>query len=371
MKFVQFSLIVFLLLSALSSSAAAQNANVALSFDFRQGVLGWQAGFADYSTQTNLDSFDFQTGIRSLPGEVRPSGTAFYIQGNNRSDDLFMFLKRKLGPTDGIVAGQKYQLYFTIIFASNAQSGCPGAGGSPGDSVALKAGASAIEPVPVLDATSTWRMNVNKGGPMGPGELVATGISSIANGLPCDLRSQPFVSLTRHHLHRNLATASSAGELWLLLGTDSGFEGLTGLYYQSVDVLLVPMSEWPAAPDVLQRAGSDEGVVVDSVTQFSGPFAVDNSQNFSGDSRTRLSLFVRNLGLLPEEDASAVAAAAEDAQHRVFPLTVEFVGRVANFDWLDQVIVRLPDELRNAGDIKISVMSHSSTSNKVTVKMNQ
>ena len=371
MRSAQFSLITFLLLSALCSSVSAQNSSIALSFDFRQGALGWQAGFADYSTKTNLDSFEFRSEIRSLPTELKPSGSGFYIQGINRSDDLFMFLKHKLGPTDGIVAGQKYQLYFTIVFASNAQSGCFGAGGAPGESVALKAGASAIEPIPVLDEMSTWRMNVNKGGPTGPGDLVATGISSIANGLPCNLQFQPYVTLTRNHLHQSLATASSAGELWLLLGTDSGFEGLTGLYYQKVDVLLVPMSEWPAAPAVLQRADSEEGVVLDAVTQTAGPFAVDNSHNFSPDSRTRLSLFVRNLGLLPGEDFSNVTVVAEDAQHRVFPLTVEFVGRVPTFNWLDQVVVRLPDELRNAGDIKISVTVHGSTSNRVIVRMKQ
>lgn len=370
-RFAQFSLVAFLLLSGLCSSASAQNSNVTLSFDFRRGALGWQAGFADYSTKTNFDSFEFQSEIRSLPAELQPTGTGFYIQGHNREDDLFMFLKRKLGPADGIVAGQKYQLYFTIVVASNAPTGCFGAGGAPGEAVGLKAGASAIEPIPVLDVAGTWRMNVNKGEPQGPGDLVVTRVSSIANGLPCNLQSRPYVTLFRHNLHQSLVTASSAGELWLLLGTDSGFEGLTGLYYQSVDVLLVPMNELPTAPDVLTRADSEEGVVVDAVTHNPGPFTVDNSHNFSSDSRTRLSLFVRNLGLLPGEDASAVTAVAEDAQHRVFPLTVEFVGRVPTYNWLDQVIVRLPDELRNAGDIKIGVMVHSSTSNRVTVRMQQ
>jgi hypothetical protein len=110
MKFVQLPLVVFLLLSALCSSASAQNSNVVISFDFRQGALGWQAGFADYSTKTNFDSFEFQSEIRALTTELRPPGTGFYIQGHNREDDLFMFLKRKLGPADGIVAGQRYQL---------------------------------------------------------------------------------------------------------------------------------------------------------------------------------------------------------------------------------------------------------------------
>jgi hypothetical protein len=198
---------------------------------------------------------------------------------------------------------------------------------------------------------------------------VTTGVSSIANGLPCNLQSMPYVSLTRNHLHQSLVTASAAGELWLLLGTDSGFEGLTGLYYQSVEVLLVPMDHWPTVPEVLQRASTEEGVVVDSVHHLAGPFTVDNSQNFSSDSRTRLSLFVRHLDLLPGENASDLTVVAEDAQHRVFPLAVEFVGRLVNFNWLDQVVVRLPDELLNAGDLKISLRVHNANSNKVTVRM--
>lgn len=371
MRFGQFALVVFFLLAAFGSSALAQTSNVSISFDFRQGALGWQAGFADYSTQTNLDSFEFQSGIRSLPAELQPAGTGFYIQSHNRIDDVFMFLKRKLGPADGVVPGQKYQVYLTIVFGSNAQNGCLGVGGAPGESVGLKAGASPIEPFAVLDASGWWRMNVNKGDPFASGELAASPVSSIANGLPCNLQSRPYVSLRRNHLHQGLAAANSAGELWLLLGTDSGFEGLTQLYYQSVDVLLVPMDQWPTAPDVLQRENSDEGVVLDSVTHTAGPFAVDNSHNFSSDSRTRLSLLVRNLALMPDEDASDVTATAEDAQHRVFPLTVESVVRMPTFNWLDQVIVSLPDELRGVGDLRISVLVHNSNSNSVTVRMKQ
>src|SRR5262249_58052013 len=131
-----------------------------------------------------------------------------------------------------------------------------------------------------------------------------------ANGTPCNPQPPPYVSLTRNHLHRTLATANSDGELWLLLGTDSGFEGLTGIYYQSVNVLLVPMDQWPTAPIILQQAGSQDAVVIDSVTQTAGPFTLDNIHNFSSDQRTRLVLFVRHLGLAPGEEASAVTRQA-------------------------------------------------------------
>jgi hypothetical protein len=39
-----------------------------------------------------------------------------------------------------------------------------------------------------------------------------------------------------------MATASSAGDLWLLVGTDSGYEGTTSLYYQRIEVELIPIS---------------------------------------------------------------------------------------------------------------------------------
>ncbi|MCK5181838.1 MAG: hypothetical protein KAQ73_04800, partial [Dehalococcoidia bacterium] len=66
----------------------------------------------------------------------------------------------------------------------------------------------------------------------------------IANGLAAgefDTENSPYVSLVRQHRHKYTVTASPDGELWLLVGTDSGFEGLTGIYYQSIEVTLKPV----------------------------------------------------------------------------------------------------------------------------------
>jgi len=77
-----------------------------ISFDFRNGALGWEAGFADYPPATNKeDLYGLRAEIRNLPPELGVNGTGFYIQGINRSDDLFMFMKRRLDSRDGIVAG--------------------------------------------------------------------------------------------------------------------------------------------------------------------------------------------------------------------------------------------------------------------------
>jgi hypothetical protein len=209
-----------------------------LEFDFRDGAQGWEAGFAEYAPE--MEDMMLEAEIRSLPSELGINGTGYYVQGMNHSDDLFMFLKRRLGPDDGVVPGQAYRVMFTIVFASNAPSGGVGIGGSPGESVYLKAGASPVEPEVYLDsATEYYLMNVDKGSGNSGNGTAASVIGDIANGLSAE-ENPRYISLKRRHEHQWTVTASPDGELWLLVGTDSGFEGLTGIYYQSIAVTLVP-----------------------------------------------------------------------------------------------------------------------------------
>jgi hypothetical protein len=123
---------------------------VRLEFDFPDGAQGWEAGFAEYSPE--MEGMMLEEEIRPLPSELGMNGTGYYLQGMNHSDDLFIFLKRQLGTDDGVVPGQEYRVMFTIVFASNAPSGAVGIGGSPGESVYLKAGTSMMEPQVYLDS---------------------------------------------------------------------------------------------------------------------------------------------------------------------------------------------------------------------------
>ena len=218
---------------------------VSLNYDFSNGAHGWESGFAEY-TPDMADGMQLESGIRDLPAELETDGTGYYIQGMNASDDLFMFLKKRLNAADGIVAGQEYRVKFTIVFASNAPSNAFGIGGPPGEAVYLKAGASADEPDVYLDTTDGhYRMTVDKdGGNSGSGPAASV-TGNIANGLNAediDFSNPPYVSLERQHEHEYTVTAGDTGELWLLVGTDSGFEGLTGIYYQSISVTLEPIA---------------------------------------------------------------------------------------------------------------------------------
>jgi hypothetical protein len=188
-----------------------------------------------------MEDMQLEAEIRSLPSELGIECTGYYLEGMNHSDDLFMFLKRRLGTDDGVAPGQEYRIKFTIVFASNAPSGAMGIGGSPGESVFLKAGASTVEPEVYLDSdTGYYLMNVDKGSGNSDNGTAASVIGDIANGLSAE-ENPRYISLKRQHEHQYTITASPDGELWLLVGTDSGFEGLTGIYYQSIAVTLQPV----------------------------------------------------------------------------------------------------------------------------------
>lgn len=225
-------LIIYGVVTAISSS-------IHLEFDFRQGVQGWEAGFAEYDP--DMEGMMLEAEIRPLPSELGINGAGYYLQGMNRSDDLFMFLKRQLEADDGVVPGQEYRVMFTIVFASNAPSGAVGIGGSPGESVYLKAGASTVEPEVYLDsADNHYRMNVDKGSGNSGNGTTASVIGHIGNGLSAEDNPR-YMSLKQQHEHQYTVNASQDGELWLLVGTDSGFEGLTVIYYQSIAVTLIPV----------------------------------------------------------------------------------------------------------------------------------
>jgi len=233
---------VFFIAVFTATQAAVVAQAIELDYDFRVSTLGWTADFADYPPNIGT-GYELDTRLRFMPRKLtRVPRQGFYIQGHNRSGDLFMFLKRRLRVEDGIVAGQTYRIEYVITLASNAATGCFGIGGAPGESVFLKGGASSIEPLAVLQSNGNLRMNVDKGN-QSTGGTAASVAGNIANGIPCEQASPyyPFALIQRFHQHTTNVTANEGGELWLLVGTDSGFEGLTRLYYQSIRVKLIPV----------------------------------------------------------------------------------------------------------------------------------
>ena len=126
----------------------------------------------------------------------------------------------------------------------------------------------------------------------------------------------------------------------------------------------------PAPPVLYTEQNSQRALALDSVNFLRDPFGITNTQNFSGDHRTRVILLAGNLVLNAGEDSSLITAQAQDAGGNTYPLTVEFAGKVPGYDWLSEVVVRFPDQMVYTGDFWVSISLRGVPSNKafVTIK---
>src|SRR5690606_32922790 len=82
--------------------------------DFSDGEDGWQAGFSEYSGN-NAASYELEEGIAPLPPPLNETKMAYRISGMNRSDDLFMYLTKRV---QGLEPRTTYKGRFTLQIAS-------------------------------------------------------------------------------------------------------------------------------------------------------------------------------------------------------------------------------------------------------------
>ncbi|MGV3761168.1 hypothetical protein [Parapedobacter sp.] len=196
--------------------------------DFSAGKDGWQAGFSEYSGE-NAEIYELEEGLAPLPAPLDGGVSAYRVSGMNRSDDLFMYLTKRV---QGLKPGVRYHGRFTVRLASNAPTGGVGAGGAPGESVGIGVGLTADKPVSTPDEQHFYRMNIGKIQQCCTDGTDMVVIGDVANGTTDDIytpieRTGGFSAETDHQ-----------GVLWLVVGTDSGFEGRTTLYYTSIEVVL-------------------------------------------------------------------------------------------------------------------------------------
>ena len=204
-----------------------------LHFDFDEGPLGFVAGFADYPP-AHEEIYELTSGHRALPQPLE-SRSGLFISGVNRSDDLFMFFK---GPIAGLTPGASYAGEVSVEIATSTPSGCFGVGGAPGESVWIKAGVTAEEPLAIMD-DSYLRMNIDIGSQSNSGTHAVV-LGNVANSRSCEQSSEwEFKALERQSMPASLSVPAD-GRAWLLIGADSGFESRTDIFFTRATVTLTP-----------------------------------------------------------------------------------------------------------------------------------
>jgi hypothetical protein len=226
---ILFAMLLFFVGCSNDSDTGTIPAGSQLIYPFTTDAQGWQGGFADYA-QEREEIYELVFARTTLPEPLDTEDGALYLSGNNHSDDLFMYITRKY---EGLEPNTTYALTFTVEFASNVADGMIGVGGSPGEGVLIKVGAVPYAPERVLDENGWYRMNIDKGNQANGGKDMMV-IGDFSN----DTDQNVYALKTVQNETPFFATSNENGELWFIVGTDSGFEATTSIYYNTIEIHL-------------------------------------------------------------------------------------------------------------------------------------
>jgi hypothetical protein len=193
-------------------------------YDFSDGSQGWTADFTDYPVNEDplADSvYHWKAEFTASAGDINGQN-AFMLSCTNVSGDVFMFIKKKI---DGLKPNTNYNVAYEIELSSNAQAG---------QGIILKGGASDLEPKKVIE-NGYYILNIDKGAATTSGEN-AISFGDIGAVSP----SSNYSSVVKGNLNSYtpfITRTNSKGELWMVLGTDSLFEGTTTVYFTRINLV--------------------------------------------------------------------------------------------------------------------------------------
>jgi len=178
-----------------------------------------------------------QSGIFPLPDGL--PGFGYLVQGTNHSDDLDMYLVRRFGPDQGFRPNSNYKVQVTVDLAGDAPRNAIGIGGDPELHVQAVL-ATGFVPTRFKVDSEDWVRHLM---PLEsfPRTLVATNgvcdASEEATTDRCDLQSRIPFELKKGKPSSVLQVRTdSSGRFWLMVGSHSGFEGFTGIYYTRIQM---------------------------------------------------------------------------------------------------------------------------------------
>ncbi|MDT8451038.1 MAG: hypothetical protein RQ847_12795 [Wenzhouxiangellaceae bacterium] len=208
-----------------------------IGFSLDAGPGRWQGLFADFG-EPQRELIEPETEWTDLPPPLS-SRRGFKLAGTNRSDDLAMMMSAPLG---GLLPSAEYIVEFEMTFATEVPAGCVGVGGSPGEGVTVKMGASPVEPA-VVEQDGDFRFNIDKGNQTqaGPDAIV---VGDMANSQDCEEAGFPgtweLKTVTSRGKDFRVRTDANGG-LWVYALSDSAFESRTTFYITDFTVRLQPL----------------------------------------------------------------------------------------------------------------------------------
>lgn len=227
--FLSFSIVV---ISVLVGGCAAGDEKFSIFssvYDFSTDTYGWSGDFADYKAQDSLKS-DLRFGFSNRPANISnfDDQKSIMLSGNNQTKSLFMFLKKKV---DGLIPNKEYTVVFEVEFATNVATL------SSEDSIYLKVGATQQEPKKVIQS-DYCRVNIDKGNAADDSGRDMTVIGSIGTSVEYT-NDYTLVKKSNFSSAKKVIAvhANDNGEVWLVVGTDSTYQGTTSIFYTSINIV--------------------------------------------------------------------------------------------------------------------------------------
>lgn len=216
--------------------------NLYFHYDLTEGNHSFDGSFSNYPVGEEIFYELYVNPSTLLPNEISAYKKAFEISGNNHSDDLFMYIYRKV---EGLQPNTTYKVQFSFNIASDGALHLFGVGGSPGSGVTMKVGVLNKKPESIVidnGGSGYYETAFDKGNQESGGQdMVVVGNIGVYNH---NILSDNFDYVAKHFparleltdqqaaaLESYEVTTNENGEAWLIAGTDSGFESTTTLFY--------------------------------------------------------------------------------------------------------------------------------------------
>jgi hypothetical protein len=111
----------------------------------------------------------------------------------------------------------------------------------------------------------------------------------------------------------------------------------------------------PGTPVLVSGSDPTRALARDSVLKTIEPFALSYEYPWSSDQRTRITVYITNITLAPDDTVAQFSAEIEDASHQKYPLTVEYVAPIPEQPNIMRLVLRLNDGLTDLGDVLLRV----------------
>ncbi|MGE3802336.1 MAG: T9SS type A sorting domain-containing protein [Candidatus Kapaibacterium sp.] len=210
-----------LLLFGISSTLTGQT----FEYSLDQSYEGWIPDFADYS----IGDIDYELAHELTRGiAVEGEERGILLSGVNYSDDLFLFVKRKI---TGLQPNRRYSILFQIGLVT--PEGITTIGGSD---LTLKCGATRVEPMKIRTkregSSDYYLMNIDKGNQTAPGSDMDT-LGQVRHPFE-DYNNHLIVKENTTHLFE--MTTDENGEVWCIVGAESAFESNVAMFITSIGI---------------------------------------------------------------------------------------------------------------------------------------